>query len=145
MFGACRLVVLLQQVVAEIVLEVSPDAVDVVGVVLGVVVFDQESRPLDAVVVRLSPLEAAGPREADLVDARLEDLAQVVTGQLRTQPFRVEDDDRVQQLLLLGVQVRHHDPGRLEWLGLAGGQGKDVLGGLFLDDRLSCAGLRPGT
>ena len=101
MLGGRRLVVLSQQVDAEIVLEVSPDAVDVVGVVLGVVVFDQERRPLDAVVVRLSALEASGPREADLFDARLEDLAQVVAGQLRAKPFRVEDDDRVQELLLL--------------------------------------------
>ncbi len=38
--GCCRLIVLLEQVVAEIVFEISPNAVDVVGVVLGVVVLD---------------------------------------------------------------------------------------------------------
>ena len=34
------------------------------------------------------------------------------------------------------VQIRHHDPGRLEWRGLAGGKREDFLGGLFLNDRL---------
>ena len=102
--GRRRLVVLLEQVVAEIVFEVSPDAVNVVGVVLGVVVLDQERRPLDAVVVGHSSLDAAGPREADFVDARLEDLAQVVPSQFGAKPLGVEDDDRVQEFLLLGVR-----------------------------------------
>ena len=98
MIGRGRFVVLLEQVVAEIALEIAPDAVDVVGVVLGVVVFDQEGRALDAVVVGLAAFQAARPGEADLVDARLEDLAQVVGGQLGAESFGIEDDDRVQQL-----------------------------------------------
>lgn len=47
------LVVLLQQVLAEVVGEVAPDGVDVVGVVLRVVVFEEEGRALHAVVMAI--------------------------------------------------------------------------------------------
>ena len=63
--------VLAQQVAAEVVGEVAPDRVDVVAVVLGVVVLDEERRPLDPVVVLLAALGLAGPRERDLLQPRL--------------------------------------------------------------------------
>src|SRR5687768_8032848 len=47
-------VVLGQQVTAEVVAQVPPHGVDVVGVVLLVVVLDQDRRSVDPVVVRLS-------------------------------------------------------------------------------------------
>ena len=126
------LVVLLEQVFAEVVFEVAPDAMNVVGVVLGIVVFDEEGRPLDAVVVGLTEFEAAGPGEADLVDSGFEDLGQIVGSKLGTEPLGVENDDRVDQFLLLGVEVGHHDAGRFQRTRLAEGQRENVFGGFRL-------------
>src|SRR5262245_34113426 len=53
----------LAQRIAEVALEVAPQGVRVVRAVLRVVVLDREARTLDAVVVRLTGLEAAGPHE----------------------------------------------------------------------------------
>ena len=57
-----------QQVPAEIVLEVAVHAVDVVGVVLRVVVLDDEGRALDAVVVSLAR-RASRPAQANRISA----------------------------------------------------------------------------
>src|SRR5437763_17117106 len=54
-----HLVMRLENVQAPVAFEVAPDGVDVVGVVLGVVVLDQEMAALDAVVVALALLQAA--------------------------------------------------------------------------------------
>src|SRR5687768_7777824 len=62
-----------QQVLAPVVGQVAQDRVDVVGAVLGVVVFDQEGRALDGVVVALVRLLAAQPGEGDAVEAGLLD------------------------------------------------------------------------
>ena len=59
----CRLQVLAQQVAPEVAVEVAPDRVDVIAVVLRVVELDQERRALHAVVVLLPALDRAGPRK----------------------------------------------------------------------------------
>ena len=76
------LIVLLQQVQAEVAIEVAPHAVDVVGVVLRVIELDEKRGGLDAVVMRLANLFASRPGEVevvagflDLLDASLGDLA----------------------------------------------------------------------
>ena len=51
---------------AEVAEHVPPDAVDVVGVVLGVVELDLEGRPLDLVAVGLVAVGGAEPGEADV-------------------------------------------------------------------------------
>ena len=53
------LVVLFQQVLAEIAGEIAPHAVDMVGAVLHVVVFNQEGGCLNPVVVRVSLVHPA--------------------------------------------------------------------------------------
>src|SRR5688572_15006495 len=55
------LVVLAEQVVAEVALPVAPDGVHVIRTVLGVVVFDHEGRAAQAVVMTLATLVAAHP------------------------------------------------------------------------------------
>jgi hypothetical protein len=55
-------VVLAQEVAAEVAGQVVPDAVDVVGVVLGIVVFDQRDRAVQAPVVGMSA--SSGPPQA---------------------------------------------------------------------------------
>src|ERR1039457_2380530 len=83
------LVVIFEEVTAEVAGELAPDSVDVVVVVLGVVVLDQEGGGLDAVVVRFAALQAASPGEEDvgaglldLLQARLGDLFRRVAGVL---------------------------------------------------------------
>src|SRR5688572_29177867 len=72
------LVIMLQQAVAEVVVEVAINAVNVIGVILSVVVFDQERRALNEIVVRLAGLEAAGPNEMDVVDPGTVDSGKVL-------------------------------------------------------------------
>ena len=61
--GVGFVVVFLEEIDAEVVGEVAPDCVGVVGVVLGVVVFEEELGALDSVVVGLAEFGAAGPCE----------------------------------------------------------------------------------
>ena len=52
---------MLQHRVAEVVVEVAVDAMDVIGAILRVVVLNQERRALNEIMVRLAGLETAGP------------------------------------------------------------------------------------
>ena len=56
-----------QQVHAKVAVEIAPNAMDVVGVVLCVVVFDQEGRALQPVVMRIVAIDAACPCEINLL------------------------------------------------------------------------------
>ena len=62
-------VVFFEEVLAKVVVEVAEDGVDVVGVVLEVVVFDEEGRAVNAVVVFQVFFEASGPGEVDFFEA----------------------------------------------------------------------------
>ena len=62
-------VVLHQKVGAEVVGRVAPNAVHVVGVVLGVIEFDEGDRALDSEVVGLVDGGATGPGEVQLSDS----------------------------------------------------------------------------
>src|SRR5438105_788353 len=55
------LLIMLHERVAEVVVEIAVDAVNVVRLILGVVVLDQERRALNEIVVWLAGFEAAGP------------------------------------------------------------------------------------
>src|SRR5689334_21596535 len=63
-----RLVVLAQQVAAEVAVEVAPYGMNVIAAVLRRVVFDQEQRALHAVVVLATALSPSGPAEAHVLD-----------------------------------------------------------------------------
>jgi hypothetical protein len=58
------LVVLDEKIQAGVAVDIAPHAVDVVGVVLGVVEFNQDGGRLDAVAVGLAAIGASGPGEA---------------------------------------------------------------------------------
>jgi hypothetical protein len=66
-----------EEVFAEVFLEVAPDGVDVVVVVLGVVVFQEERWALNHVVMALAFFDAASPGEAHFLDASLGNLFKV--------------------------------------------------------------------
>ena len=85
-----------QQIASEIAGEVAPDAVDVIGAVLGVVVFDQESRALDAVIVALTFLQAAGPGESDVVHPGLLNLGEALGGEVGFHVVEIDVQQREQ-------------------------------------------------
>ena len=58
------LIVIFQQVLAQVAVEIAPDAVDVVGVVLGVVVLDQERRALNRGSSAGRPCSGRRPRRS---------------------------------------------------------------------------------
>lgn len=61
---------LLQQVTSKVVVEVSPDGVDMVCIVLRVVILEQERWSMDPVVMALTALSGACPSKADLAATR---------------------------------------------------------------------------
>ena len=68
-------VVCREQILAPVAADVAEDRVDVVRVVLGVVVFDEEARRFDRVVVALARFIAARPGKGDRIEAiGLEDI-----------------------------------------------------------------------
>ena len=82
------LVVVCQQVFAEVAVEVAPDAMDVIGAVLRVVVFDEERAALHAVVVAFAFVQAAHPGKFNLVEARFANFLEALAclgGRLRAQ------------------------------------------------------------
>jgi hypothetical protein len=71
--GAHARVVLGQQVPGEVAAQVSPHGVDVIGLVLGVVVLDEQARTADRVMVARAWLDRPGPSEAHLVGSGVGD------------------------------------------------------------------------
>src|SRR5688572_27790382 len=76
-------VMLAKQVTPEITVEVAPDRMNMIGLVLGVVVLDQERGALYPIVVRLADLELAGPGEGDLPKVRTLETASALRGDVR--------------------------------------------------------------
>jgi hypothetical protein len=69
---------MLQQAVAEVIVEVAIDTVNVIGIILSVVVFNQERRALDEIVVWLTGFQTAGPDKMDLLHAGSVDAGKVL-------------------------------------------------------------------
>src|SRR5688500_14291979 len=63
-------IVLAQQIAAEVSVEIAPNSVDVVRATLRVVVFDEEARPLNAVVMRFAAPCRARPGKGDFTEIR---------------------------------------------------------------------------
>src|ERR1035441_10314852 len=130
-----RLVVLLQQVGAEVSGEVAPDGVYVVVVVLRVVVLNQELRRLYAVVVSFTAFQAARPSEEDILPrlvylllTRLGDLLRHIVGVLIQQ--------RCQFGQLRGRQFVSRDSRSLSFEGGLPAVGSENLAGrLGIHDR----------
>ena len=66
--GVVAGVVLAEQIAAEVTVEIAPDRVDVVGLILGIVEFDHEGFPLNAVIVPGAAIEDAGPSEGQALE-----------------------------------------------------------------------------
>src|SRR5688572_16996242 len=111
-------VVLAKQVTPEITVEVAPDRVNVVGLVLGVVVFDQERWALYSIVVRLADLDLAGPGERDLPKVRTLETASALRGDLRRHAAEVLIDQFHEQRRLGGLQLSTRNSDRRERVDL---------------------------
>ena len=84
-----RLVVLSQRVLAEIVFEVTPQSMRMIGSVLSIVVLENEGRTLDPKIVWLAGLDLTCPRKADLLKSCLLDLVTIGTGDLVAESIEV--------------------------------------------------------
>jgi hypothetical protein len=79
-----------EKVFAPVTVEITPHAVNVIGVVLRVVVLDQKRGALHTVIVAFAFLQAAHPSEFDLIEAGMADFVQPLArlcARLRTQIF----------------------------------------------------------
>ena len=74
---------LLQQVLAEIIFEVAPDNVNMIGFVLSIVVLKNERRPLDPKIVWLLRLDKAPLSKTDVIKSCVLHLFQIGSRQLR--------------------------------------------------------------
>ena len=94
-----------QQMSAEIIGRIAPDGVDVVGVILGVVVFADEARALNAVVVPLPFFETASPGKVDSVEAVFAEVMPLCLGEFVRHSMDIFADESQQDLLLLAVHT----------------------------------------
>src|SRR5215470_20328785 len=98
-----------QQVLAEIAVEIAPDRVYVIGVVLRVVVFDQKRRTLHPVVMRIAFIDTARPAEIYLVEAGLPHLLRPLLRHLLRHSRQVFTDQFFEQSLLLLIHLARRD------------------------------------
>jgi hypothetical protein len=93
-------VVLGQQVSGEVAAQVAPHGVDVIGLVLGVVVLDEQARTAERVIVAGASLDRPGPPEADLVESGVGDVGLGLVGDGGGSPIEVLPEQRYEQLTL---------------------------------------------
>src|SRR4029450_6041363 len=95
-----------EHVFAEISGEIAPDSMDMVGVVLRVVVLEQEGRSLHAIIVRLSGRIGSGPGKMDVVETGLVDRAEISIAHLVTASPHVLLDKAPEEFLLGSAHLR---------------------------------------
>src|SRR5467141_1852338 len=83
-----------ERIQTEIMIEVAPDSMDVIRIVLCIVVLDHECRPLDAIVVRLAGLTAAGPCEVDVLEPRSSQFRELLVSEFLPQAARIPRSGR---------------------------------------------------
>ncbi len=89
----------------EVTGEVSPDGVDVIGVVLGVVVFDDKGFALDDVVVSAVGFGVAPPADADVVHSGFFDGLHAIADDLCGHGGEVFSEELSEQFLLIGGHI----------------------------------------
>ena len=105
--------IVLQHRVAKVVVEVAIHTVKVIGIVLGVVVLDQESWPLDKIVVWLTGSQTARPDEVDFFRTGAINAGQILICQFLPNAPDVFADKLHQNLSLIH---RHRGRGHAAWL-----------------------------
>ena len=131
-------VVFAEHVAAEIMVQIAPDGVDVVGVVLGVVEFQQERLVLDAIVMSLSRFDSTGPGEVEVFLAGLGQLGEIGIGQFLAVTADIFLDDLLKDFLLGRIHLGSGKSHGFEDLDLAAVAGDDLLGcDVGVDDHLA--------
>src|SRR5687767_2818585 len=110
-------VMFLEEIDAEVAVKVPPDRMNVIGVVLRVVILDQKSWPLQAVVMRLAAQEPTHPREADAIQAGLAKPHEPRLGNSQRLGPGVLVDDGEQQTALFGGEFTERDALLLQGCG----------------------------
>src|SRR6267378_826866 len=96
-------VMLRKQVRAKIAVEIPPDRMNVIGVILYVVVLDEEGWPLNPVVVRLPMLKTTGPGKVYVVESRRPQFLHPCGGNIRSHVSGVFLQQAHQDILLLSA------------------------------------------
>ena len=135
-----------EQVCAPVVPQMAPHGVHVVGVVLGVVVLDEEVGRTHAVVVTLAGWGRPGPREPDPVEARGLGVAPAASRVRRRRAVEVAPDQLVENFLLRRTQqVAADSLGQQRGVGHRVGPGEDVVGSdVGADAQGALVGIEPG-
>src|SRR5262245_26365636 len=116
-----------KQVKAEIAIVIAPDRVDVIGVVLGVVILDEERRTLDAIVFGLTARDRSSPSEMYLIQTGAANLFEARCGHVRGHVTRVLLDERNQKVRLLLVHLGGRQPDRRAYVSAPGIRAEDVF------------------
>ena len=103
-FVAVRMsgVVSAQEVATEIVLQIAPDTMDVIRIVLCVVVLDQHGRTMNTIVVRLAGFDASCPTEMQCGESGTLDTLELLASSSLRHSIRVEMN-QLSQLSLLAL------------------------------------------
>ena len=102
-----------QQVPSEVAAQVAPYGVDVIGLVLGVVVLDEQARTAERVIVAGASLYRPGPSEAHLLESGVGDVGPGLIGHRGGRLIEVLPEQRHEQLTLKPVQPCVGDAARL--------------------------------
>src|SRR5262245_24308235 len=99
------LVMLAEQVFTKVVLKITPDGMNVVGVVLRVIVFKKEGWALHSVIMRLALLNAAGPAKINFLNAGLFDFLNIFAGEVAAKALDITFDKPQQSITLAFGEV----------------------------------------
>src|SRR4026209_2331601 len=128
-------IMLAQKIFAEVALEIAPRGMNVVVVVLGIIVFEQERRALNAIIVSLTALDATRPCELHFVEASLLDFREIVLRQLGTIPLHISPDHFQEGVLLVRRWFRRFHAGLFQRFDPDFGLSNDFFRGGFGKDR----------
>lgn len=127
---------LLQQVTSKVIVEVSPDGVDMVRIVLSVVILEQERWSMNPVVMALTALSGACPSKADLAATRGVYFGEVGDCEVTAKAAHVFFDNAPKEFLLSGVHLVESQTLGLAHISRSIGHGQDVIGSIGLNERM---------
>ena len=130
------LVVFSEQIHTKITVEIAPDGVGVVCLVLGVVIFEHEGGSLDTIVVSFAPFESARPGEVDLTNLGFVDPFQFILSHLGPQPVHVLFDQFMEHFNLADIHIAGGKAQRVQRFRLEAWHANDIARGCRGDDRL---------
>lgn len=127
------LVMIAEDILAEVVFQVAPEGVDMVGVILGVIVFDDELGGLHPVVVGLAGFRSACPGEVDGVEGGGVELVEFFRHEVGAIAEDVFLDEGMEERELAGGEFGGGEAEGFEQGDVASGDEEDVVGGFVHD------------